>query len=154
MYWSGRIGTESVFEPAQAFAVANGLVTLEMALAKGAHRVCIRPHQHRLIYSQIAGGAVMPVFTREDDAAEKIWIAASTAFAQGARGDVSAFIGRPLRVGNVYEVSELPLLKANLGISSITERAANNPSKSNVVFSRSKKVDLQTFNFCHRQLCN
>ncbi len=48
------------------------------------------------------------------------WKNASLKFAQGAAGDVKAVIGKNMRPGNVWDTVELPALKANPNVRSIT----------------------------------
>lgn len=61
----------------------------------------------------------MPVWDAGNPIVVAAWENASRSFALGAKGDVTAVIGQTLRPGSVWEVVELPALKANPNVTSI-----------------------------------
>jgi hypothetical protein len=65
-------------------------------------------------------GISLPAWDAANPTAVAAWQNASRSFAQSASGDVNAVIGSTLRPGSVWEVVELPALKANPSVTSIT----------------------------------
>ena len=65
-------------------------------------------------------GIKLPVWDAANPSSVDAWKNASKSFAQGASGDVSAVIGTTFRPGSIWEVVELPALKANPNVTSIT----------------------------------
>jgi hypothetical protein len=99
-FWSGRsggIGGEAV---ARQIARSRGGVTLEELLE--------------------TRGIRMPVWDPTDADAIGQWVLTSQEYAQAASGNVRAVIGSSLRPGNVWETIELPALRANRRIRTIT----------------------------------
>jgi hypothetical protein len=92
-FWSGRTAGIGGEEVAAGYAGRGAGVTLEQVLAQ---RGIPRPT------------------TPEG------WTRVSREFAQGASGDVRAVVGRSLRPGNQWETTELPVLKSNPNVASIT----------------------------------
>jgi hypothetical protein len=65
-------------------------------------------------------GINLPAWNAANPTSVAAWQNASKSFAQGASGDINAVIGSTLRPGSVWEVVELPALKANPNVTSIT----------------------------------
>ncbi len=62
----------------------------------------------------------MPIWDASDPASVQAWQDASRAFSNGASGDVTAVLGDNLRPGNIWESVELPVLKGNPNVTSIS----------------------------------
>ena len=62
----------------------------------------------------------MPDFDRDDLDSLKSWEEASSAYAEQASGDVRVIARPPLREHNIFENVELPKLKANPNVTSVT----------------------------------
>lgn len=65
-------------------------------------------------------GITLPAWDASNPSVVAAWENASRNFAAGARGDIRAVIGSTLRPGSVWETIELPALKANPNVKSIT----------------------------------
>ncbi|MGI4757826.1 MAG: hypothetical protein ACRYGF_13360 [Janthinobacterium lividum] len=62
----------------------------------------------------------MPAWDANNPDSVAAWKGISADYANGASGNVNAVIGSSLRPGNVWETAELPALKANPNVTSIT----------------------------------
>lgn len=115
-FWSGM----GLAGPTKSVEVASKLggVTLEMMLEKA--------------------GIEMPEWNFEDAEGIQAWNAVSDAFAEQVSGDVRAVIGDQMRPGSIWETTELPRLKNNPNVTSIT---VVNPDtgEEKVIFTREKK---------------
>ncbi len=96
-FWSG-LGSGGP-EKAKAFTRSSGGKTLEQLMEER--------------------GIELPVFDRNNPASLSAWDEASRMFAQGASGDVKAVLGN-VNPQSVWNRIELPALKANPNITSIT----------------------------------
>lgn len=106
-YWSGRNADGIGVGPdgsgvAELIAQGSGGRTLEMTLAEN-------------------GVDPLPVWNRHDPVSVQFWDNASTAYAENARGEVTAIIGSNLRPGNVWQNIEIPRLIENPDITRIVQ---------------------------------
>jgi uncharacterized protein YukE len=98
-FWSGRtqnVGGESV---ALEHARAGGGTTLEELMRQR--------------------GIELPEWDPDDPTAVSLWSEASAAYADQANGVVRAVIGQDLRLGNVWENAELPVLRNSPNVTQI-----------------------------------
>ena len=98
-YWSGRNAEGIGVGPddsgiAEVIAHGSGGTTLEMTLAD-------------------RGVDPLPVWNRHDPVSVQFWEDASAAYAENARGEVTAIVGSSLRPGNVWQTGEIPRLMEN-----------------------------------------
>lgn len=100
VFWSGKTDGIGGVDVACAIAKGCGGTTLEQLM--------------------ISRGVTLPVWDAGNPIVVAAWENASRSFALGAKGDVTAVIGQTLRPGSVWEVVELPALKANPNVTSIT----------------------------------
>ena len=80
-------------------------------------------------------GITLPAWDASNPSVVAAWQNASRNFAVGASGDVKAVIGSTLRPGSVWETVELPALKANPNVTSITTIDPSTGVKT-VIFKR------------------
>ncbi len=100
VFWSGKTNGVGGADAAGCIASACGGTTLEQLMANK--------------------GITLPAWDASNPATVAAWQNASKSFAQGASGDVNAVLGSTLRPGSVWETVELPALKANPNVTSIT----------------------------------
>lgn len=127
-YWSGRDANGVGVGPsgsgiAERIAENNGGTTLEMLLERN-------------------GVSPLPAWNRHDPESVRFWEDASAAYAQNARGNVTAVIGVDLRPGNIWQTVEIPRLVENPAVNRIiqinpdtggtTELFARPPSETHV----------------------
>lgn len=99
-FWSGRTNGVGGQHVAGDIAGENGGTTLEQLMERR--------------------GITMPEWDPDNPAVVKVWEEASSAYAEGASGEVRAVIGDSLRPGNVWETAELPSLMDNPAVTRIT----------------------------------
>jgi hypothetical protein len=104
-YWSGRDADGIGVGPdgsgiAERIAEGTHGTTLEMTLAEN-------------------GMDELPVWNRHDPESVRFWEDASTAYADNARGDVTAVVGSDLRPGNIWQNVEIPRLRENPDVNRI-----------------------------------
>jgi hypothetical protein len=104
-YWSGRDADGIGVGPdgsgiAERIAEGTHGTTLEMTLAEN-------------------GMDELPVWNRHDPESVRFWEDASTAYADNARGDVTAVVGSDLRPGNIWQNVEIPRLMENPHVNRI-----------------------------------
>jgi hypothetical protein len=106
-YWSGRDGQGIGVGPddsgiAERIAAGSNGTTLEMTLSEnGMHE--------------------LPVWNRHDPESVRFWEDASTAYADNARGEVTAIVGSDLRPGNIWQNVEIPRLMENPNVFRIVQ---------------------------------
>jgi hypothetical protein len=100
VFWSGKTNGVGGADAAGCIASACGGTTLEQLMANK--------------------GITLPAWDASNPATVAAWQNASKSFAQGASGDVNAVLGSTIRPGSVWETVELPALKANPNVTSIT----------------------------------
>lgn len=100
VFWSGK--TDGI-----------GGVDVACTIAKG----CGGTTLEQLMKSR---GITLPAWDAGNPTVVAAWESASRNFALGANGDVTAVIGGVLRPGSVWETVELPVLKSNPNVTSIT----------------------------------
>jgi uncharacterized protein RhaS with RHS repeats len=105
VFWSGRQGANRA--AAESFAQATGQTTLEMTPAGQA--------------LEAAGGSISQ------------WKALSADFAQGASGEVNAFVGGS-RVNSVWNTVEKPILLQNSSVEKIIIQDATQPWKTTIIY--------------------
>ncbi len=106
-YWSGRNAEGIGVGPddsgiAELIAHGSGGKTLEMTLAD-------------------QGIDPLPAWNRHDPVSVQFWEDASTAYAENAKGEVTAIVGSSLRPGNIWQTVEVPRLMENPEISRILQ---------------------------------
>ena len=106
-YWSGRNTDGIGVGPdgsgvAELIAHGSGGRTLEMTLAE-------------------KGVDPLPAWNRHDPVSVQFWEDASTAYAENARGEVTAIVGSNLRPGNIWQNIEIPRLIENPNITRIVQ---------------------------------
>ncbi|MEO5708546.1 MAG: hypothetical protein ABIQ59_01800 [Nocardioidaceae bacterium] len=99
-FWSGRTNGVGGQHVAADVAGENGGTTLEQLME--------------------SRGVKMPEWDPDNPAVVKVWKDASSAYAEGASGEVRAVIGDSMRPGNVWETAELPSLMDNPAVTRIT----------------------------------
>ena len=100
VFWSGKTSGVGGADTAGCIVTTCGGTTLEQLMTNK--------------------GINLPAWGATNPTAVAAWQNASKNFAQGASGDVNAVIGSTLRPGSVWEVVELPALKENPNVTSIT----------------------------------
>lgn len=70
-------------------------------------------------------------FDAEDPAGVELWVAASRAFAEAASGVARVVLGET-RPGNIWEVVQLPALKANPQITEIVAVDVNTGAETTI----------------------
>lgn len=106
-YWSGRNVDGIGVGPdgsgiAELIARGAGGTTLEMKILE-------------------SGVDPLPVWNRHDPVSVQFWDHASSAYAENARGEVTAIIGSNLRPGNVWQNIEIPRLMENPDVTRIVQ---------------------------------
>lgn len=120
-YWSGRdasgagVGPDGSGIAEHMAAEANG-TTLEMTLEKN-------------------GLDPLPRWNEEDPESVRFWTDASSAYAANASGTVTAIIGRNLRPGNIWQVTEIPRLMENPNVTQIIQIDPDT-GEATVIFER------------------
>ncbi|CAN5397799.1 hypothetical protein BH10ACT10_BH10ACT10_28810 [soil metagenome] len=99
-FWSGRTNGVGGQHIAADVAGENGGTTLEQLME--------------------SRGIKLPELDADNPAVVKVWKDASSAYAEGASGEVRAVIGDSMRPGNVWETAELPSLMDNPAVTRIT----------------------------------
>jgi hypothetical protein len=122
-YWSGRNADGIGVGPdgsgiAELIAHGAGGTTLEMRLVEN-------------------GVDPLPVWNRHDPVSVQFWEDASAAYAENARGEVTAIIGSNLRPENVWQTIEIPRLMENPGISRIVQIDPDT-GQATTIFERGK----------------
>ncbi len=122
-YWSGRNADGIGVGPdgsgiAELIAQGSGGTTLEMRLAEN-------------------GVNPLPVWNRHDPVSVQFWEDASAAYAENARGEVTAIIGSNLRPGNVWQTIEIPRLMENPEITRIMQIDPDT-GQTTTIFERGK----------------
>ncbi len=122
-YWSGRNAEGIGVGPddsgiAELIADGSGGTTLEMTLAD-------------------RGVDPLPVWNRHDPVSVQFWEDASAAYAENARGDVTAIVGSSLRPGNVWQTVEIPRLMENPDVTRIVQIDPDT-GQSTTIFERGK----------------
>ncbi|MCV7197424.1 hypothetical protein [Mycobacterium angelicum] len=122
-YWSGRNAAGVGVGPdgsgiAELIAHGSGGRTLEMTLA-----------EH--------GVDPLPAWNRHDPVSINFWEDASAAYAENARGEVTAIVGSSLRPGNVWQNIEIPRLMENPNVTRIVQIDPDT-GQSVVIFERGK----------------
>ena len=100
VFWSGKTNGIGGLDVACNIATRCGGTTLEQLM------------QTR--------GIALPVWDASNPSVVAAWKDVSRKFAAGASGDVKAVIGSTLRPGSVWETVELPALKENARVTSVT----------------------------------
>lgn len=106
-YWSGRDADGIGVGPdcsgiAERIAEGTHGTTLEMTLTEN-------------------GMNELPIWNRHDPESVRFWEDASTAYADNARGDVTAIVGSDLRPGNIWQNVEIPRLMENPYVTRIVQ---------------------------------
>jgi uncharacterized protein YukE len=122
-YWSGRNAEGIGVGPddsgiAELIAHGSGGTTLEMTLAE-------------------RGVDPLPVWNRHDPVSVQFWEDASAAYAENARGEVTAIVGSSLRPGNVWQTVEIPRLMENPDVTRIVQIDPDT-GQSTTIFERGK----------------
>ncbi|MBU8809937.1 hypothetical protein KL953_13705 [Mycolicibacterium goodii] len=130
-YWSGRdangvgVGPDGSGIAERIADGANG-TTLEMTLERNG----IHP---------------LPAWNRHDPESVRFWEDASAAYAENARGNVTAIVGSDLRPGNIWQTVEIPRLMENPNVTRIVQIDPDT-GKSTELFSRVTGGDDPTLN--------
>lgn len=111
---NGNVIKEST-DYAREFAESNDCVTMEILMRNS--------------------GIDMPSFDLNDPDSVAAWTNSSKDYAEQASGDVTVVMSPPLREGNIFENVELPALKANPNVTSVTMINAQTNEK-NEIFRR------------------
>ena len=119
VFWSGKTNGVGGGDTAGCIATACGGTTLEQLM--------------------VSKGITLPAWDASNPSVVAVWQDASKSFAQGASGDVNAVLGSTLRPGSVWETVELPALKANPNVTSITTIDPATGSKT-VIFTRTPPI--------------
>lgn len=106
-YWSGRDANGVGVGPdgsgiAERIAEGSNGTTLEMTLERN-------------------GVHPLPAWNRHDPESVRFWEDASAAYAENARGDVTAIVGSDLRPGNIWQTVEIPRLMDNPNVTRIVQ---------------------------------
>ena len=122
-YWSGRNAEGIGVGPddsgiAELIAHGSGGTTLELTLAD-------------------RGVDPLPVWNRHDPVSVQFWEDASAAYAENARGEVTAIVGSSLRPGNVWQTVEIPRLMENPDVTRIVQIDPDT-GQSTTIFERGK----------------
>jgi hypothetical protein len=115
VFWSGRTKGVGGADVAGEIGTSQSGTTLEQLVARK--------------------GIDLPVWDASDTESVKAWEGASRAFAQQAKGSVTAVIGDMLRPGNIWETVELPALRANPDVTQIIRVDPATGAKT-VIFKR------------------
>ncbi|WP_149244343.1 hypothetical protein [Dyadobacter sp. 32] len=99
-FWSGRTNGIGGQDVALQIAKERGGVTLEGLIE--------------------LNNIKMPIYDPSIPSSIKAWEDVSAAYASQVSGEIRSVVGKDLRVGNVWENTELPLLKANSRVTKIT----------------------------------
>jgi len=83
-------------------------------------------------------GLKMPAWSPTDKKAQNIWTQASKIFAQQAKGNVNAHLGKEIRPNGIYYNVEKPALLKNKAVHKITE--IGHDGKQNIVTKPRKKT--------------
>lgn len=122
-YWSGRDANGIGVGPdgsgiAERVADGSGGTTLEMTLENN-------------------GLHPLPAWNRHDPESVRFWEEASAAYAENARGEVTAVVGSDLRPGNIWQTVEIPRLMDNPNVTRIVQIDPDTGDLT-VIFQREK----------------